>query len=71
MLTVQESAKAKAVGANGCHECGGTGLVQYWSEFSYFEDRRRCTQCEAGQRLGSVIAKIIARVKTEDHALSR
>lgn len=72
MLTVKEpAARAVESSVNGCHQCHGTGSIQLWSEFSNFEDRRRCTQCEAGRRLGSIIADIVARVAVKDRNLSR
>src|SRR5215467_11736229 len=45
--------------ADECEECGGTGLVVYWNEVAYFDDRRFCTLCGAGREMYNRIGQII------------
>lgn len=49
-----------------CSECFGTGVVSNWSEIAYFEDRRACARCEAGDRVDKKIADILKRALGED-----
>jgi Zn ribbon nucleic-acid-binding protein len=53
-----------------CSECNGAGTVSYWNEVAYFEDRRACTQCEAGRKVDSKLADIVKRAQLEER-LSR
>ena len=48
-----------------CPECKGTGIVTYWSEITFFEDRRSCRRCDAGLDVQSRIKDIISRTKVE------
>ena len=48
-----------------CPECKGTGIVTYWSEITFFEDRRSCRRCDAGLHVQSQIKDIISRTKVE------
>ena len=52
--------------ATACASCLDTGLVSYWSEIAYFEDRRACARCEAGVRVDTKIADIVKRARLED-----
>ncbi len=52
--------------AASCASCLGTGMVSYWSEIAYFEDRRACARCEAGERVDTKIADIVKRARLED-----
>jgi hypothetical protein len=54
-----------------CSECLGTGLVSYWNEIAYFEDRRACARCEAGFRVASKIADIVRRARLEERLSGR
>jgi hypothetical protein len=54
-----------------CPECRGTGTVGHWSDVAYFEDRRVCTNCEAGRAVDSKIADIVRRAKLEQRLSSR
>jgi RecJ-like exonuclease len=49
-----------------CPECLGTGMVSYWSEIAYFEDRRACARCETGGKVDTKIADIVKRARLED-----
>jgi hypothetical protein len=49
-----------------CPECNGTGAVTYWNEVAYFEDRRSCKRCGAGQALDARIAEIVARARMQE-----
>jgi hypothetical protein len=49
-----------------CSECLGTGMVSYWSEIAYFEDRRACARCEAGGSVAAKIIDIVKRARLED-----
>jgi RecJ-like exonuclease len=49
-----------------CPECNGTGAVTYWNEVAYFEDRRSCKRCGAGQDLDARIAEIVARARMQE-----
>lgn len=71
MVAVRKKIEAKSVAEYECIECRGTGIISYWSEFSYFEDRRSCKRCEAGQQVDAKIADIITRVQAEEQALRR
>ena len=48
-----------------CSECKGTGIVTYWSEITFFEDRRSCRRCDAGLQVEAQIRDIISRTKVE------
>jgi len=48
-----------------CTECKGTGIVTYWSEITFFEDRRSCRRCDAGREVETQIKNIINRTKVE------
>ena len=48
-----------------CSECKGTGIVTYWSEIIFFEDRRSCRRCEAGHQVEAQIKDIINRTKAD------
>ncbi len=56
--------------AGTCSECNGDGMVSYWNEVAYFEDRRACSRCELGSKTESKIADIVKRAQLEDR-LSR
>ena len=71
MVAVRKSIEGKDRTEYQCMQCQGTGIVSYWSEFSYFEDRRSCNVCQAGRLIESKIADTIARVQTEEKALRR
>ena len=51
--------------ASACHECHGTGIVNYWNEISFFEDRRICPECEAGRKADAKMADILDRAIRE------
>ena len=71
MVAVKKKVEANSKAEYECLECRGTGIISHWSEFSYFEDRRSCKFCEAGQKVDAKIADIITRVQAEDQALRR
>ena len=48
-----------------CRECDGTGIVNYWNEISFFEDRRVCPECEAGRKADAKMADILDRAARE------
>jgi hypothetical protein len=48
-----------------CSECKGTGIVTYWSEITFFEDRRSCRRCDAGLHVETQIKNIINRTKVD------
>ena len=50
---------------NTCSECKGTGIVTYWSEITFFEDRRSCRRCEAGHYIEAQIKDIIKRTQAD------
>lgn len=60
----------EADGAN-CQSCKGTGLVSYWNEISFFEDRRICTECEAGRKADAKMAEIIDRAMRKERLVRR
>jgi len=45
-----------------CASCKGSGVVARLSEITAFEDRRCCSECEAGRALASRIREIIVRL---------
>lgn len=51
-----------------CAECLDTGTVGHWNEVAYFEDRRACTQCDAGRRVDSKIADIVRRAQFDERS---
>ncbi len=71
MIALEERLNSSPGAEDGCVECRGTGIVSYWSEFSYFEDRRSCRHCEAGFKIEQKIADIITRVQAEERANKR
>lgn len=57
--------------AGVCSECRGIGTVSRWSDVVYFEDRRVCARCEAGQAVDSRIADIVRRAHLEQRLSGR
>jgi CO dehydrogenase/acetyl-CoA synthase alpha subunit len=57
--------------AAACRACFGTGVVSYWNEIAYFEDRRACARCEAGCRVEAKIADIVKRARLEERLSGR
>ena len=51
--------------ASACKGCNGTGIVSYWNEISFFEDRRICHECEAGRMADAKMADILDRATRE------
>jgi len=56
-----QSALGRASQSEFCPACEGTGAVTFWNEVAYFEDRRRCTRCDAGKHFEERLADIIDR----------
>jgi DnaJ-class molecular chaperone len=54
-----------------CPECRGTGTVSNWSDVAYFEDRRVCGNCEAGQAVDSRIGDLVRRAQLEQRLSGR
>jgi Zn ribbon nucleic-acid-binding protein len=54
-----------------CPVCRGTGLVSYWNEISFFEDRRICTECDAGQKADAKMGEIIDRAMRQERIVRR
>lgn len=54
-----------------CPGCKGTGLVSYWNEISFFEDRRICTECEAGRKADAKMAEILDRAMRKERHIRR
>ena len=50
---------------SACRECNGTGIVNYWNEISFFEDRRVCAACEAGRVAEAKMTDILERAARE------
>jgi hypothetical protein len=50
---------------SACRECDGTGIINYWNEISFFEDRRICPECEAGRSAEAKMADILNRATRE------
>jgi hypothetical protein len=48
-----------------CRACGGSGIVIYWNEISFFEDRRVCSECEAGRKTDAKMAEILDKAMRE------
>lgn len=71
MAAAGKKLESKAEDVWACPACQGAGIVSYWSEFAYFEDRRSCQMCEEGHKIDAKIADIISRVQAEEHALRR
>lgn len=44
-----------------CPVCGGTGFAVGPIDYPSFENRRCCSECEAGQRIADRILEIVAR----------
>ena len=57
--------------ANECPDCLGSGTVCHRSDVAYFEDRRVCTNCDAGRALESRIADILRRAQLAQRLLPR
>ena len=51
--------------SNTCSECDGTGIVNYWNEITFFEDRRICPECDAGRKAEAKMADILDRAARE------
>jgi hypothetical protein len=64
-------ARTTETGCEGCPRCRSTGLISYWSEISFFEDRRICTECEEGQKADAKIAEIIDRAMRKERIVRR
>jgi DnaJ-class molecular chaperone len=64
MVALEKSVVGRTSDA-GCSECKGTGIVTYWSEITFFEDRRSCRRCEAGHQVEAQIKDIINRTKAD------
>lgn len=73
MVAVRRTIIRDNNGASGntCPECKGTGLVSYWNEISFFEDRRVCTECEAGRKAEAKMAEIIDRAIKQERLVRR
>ena len=57
--------------AEACPVCRGAGLVSYWNEISFFEDRRICTECDAGHKAAAKMAEIIDRTMRQQRVVRR
>jgi len=57
--------------AGACQGCNGTGIVNYWNEISFFEDRRICSECEAGRKADAKMADILDRATREVRFIRR
>ena len=67
MVAAEKSITSETVDEKAvCPECFGTGMVSYWTEIAYFEDRRACARCEAGGKLAAKIMDIVKRARLED-----
>jgi DnaJ-class molecular chaperone len=64
MVAAEKSAMRKAAKESVCPECKGTGIVTYWSEITFFEDRRVCRRCEAGDRVETGIRELVRKAQT-------
>jgi hypothetical protein len=69
MVALEKKVAARTVDGI-CSECKGTGIVTYWSEITFFEDRRSCRRCEAGHRVEAQIKAIVNRNRTEKRLYS-
>jgi hypothetical protein len=65
------TSEASEIDARLCSECGGSGTVRHWNEVAYFEDRRPCTCCDAGRKVGSKITDIVRRAQLEERLANR
>jgi hypothetical protein len=72
MVAVEKTIASKDSDAEAsvCPECRGAGTVGHWSDVAYFEDRRVCTNCEAGRAVDSRIADIVRRAQLEQRLSS-
>jgi DnaJ-class molecular chaperone len=68
---IRQRTSAAEPSAQACSACKGTGLVIYWNEISFFEDRRVCTQCDAGQKADAKMAEIIDRAMRQQRVVRR
>ncbi len=62
---------SEVLGSKGnkfCPVCGGTGVVNYWSEYLTLDDRRCCSDCESGRALGERIGRIVQRMTSEQQS---
>jgi hypothetical protein len=64
------TAETEASGVD-CPGCKGTGLVSYWNEISFFEDRRICAECEAGREADAKMGEIIDRAMRKERVIRR
>ena len=64
MVAVEKAILGGDIGSE-CSECKGTGIVTYWSEITFFEDRRSCRRCDAGLAVEAQIKDIINRTKVD------
>lgn len=64
--TITESGVSKDVAV--CPHCLGTGTVSHWNEIAFFEDRRTCTQCDAGRMVETSVADILRRFQFESRS---
>jgi hypothetical protein len=68
MVAVEDEVIREGGESMACPEGQGTGIVNRWSEFAYFEDRRFCRVCDAGKQVEKKIAEIIARAQSDEQA---
>jgi hypothetical protein len=64
-MVAAENRVLQATAEGECSECKGTGIVTYWSEITFFEDRRSCRRCEAGQNLQIQIREIVKKTQSD------
>ena len=69
--TIRPRTTGAEIGPDTCPACKGTGLVCYWNEISFFEDRRICTECDAGQQADAKMAEIIDRAMRQQRIVRR
>ena len=71
MVALEKTIASKDSEAGVCPECHGAGTVANWSDVAYFEDRRVCTNCEAGRAVDSRIADVVRRAQLKQRLSSR
>lgn len=75
MVAAERIIRSRTAGAESggvdCPGCKGTGLVSYWNEISFFEDRRICTECEAGREADAKMAEILDRAMRKERLIRR